>query len=162
LVIEGFAGVTAIDTSVAAVNVSVAELLFTPPELAEIADGPVPTPVARPAGLIVAAAVTEEFQLTVLVRSCVLLSLNVPVAVNCWVVPLAIDGLLGATAIETNVAAVTASVAALLVTPPDIAVMLDVPVATPVAKPAELIVATEGAAEFHVAIAVRFCVLLSL
>jgi hypothetical protein len=34
----------------------------------------------------------------------------VPVAVNCWVVPFAIDGPVGVTAIDTNVAAVTVSV----------------------------------------------------
>ena len=38
-----------------------------------------------------------------------LLSLKVPVAVNCCVAPLAIDGFAGVTAIDCSVAAVTVS-----------------------------------------------------
>jgi len=58
----------------------------------------------------------------------------------------------------------TARVTALLVTVPTrlAAVIFDVPAATPVARPAVLIVATEGVAELHVAVLVRFCVLVSL
>ena len=81
---------------------------------------------------------------------------------NCWVRPLAIEGLLGVTAIETRVAAVTVSVTAGLVTLPNAAEMFDVPVATPVARPEEVIVATAGVAEFQVAALVRFWVLLSV
>src|SRR6266852_660453 len=66
---------------------------------------PVPTPVATPAAVIVAAAVFEELQLTVLVRFCVLPSLYVPVALNGCVVPFAIEGLAGVTAIEASVGA---------------------------------------------------------
>ena len=81
---------------------------------------------------------------------------------NCCVSPLAIDGLPGVTAIDTSAADVTVSVAALLITPPDTAVTLDVPVATPAARPEVLIVATAVVAEFHVAVLVRFDVLLSV
>ena len=83
-------------------------------------------------------------------------------AVNCWVKPFAIEGLLGVTAIETRVAAVTVSVTAGLVTLPNAAVMFDVPTVTPLARPAEVIVATAGVAEFQVAVLVRFWVLLSV
>ena len=42
-------------------------------------------------------------------NTCVLPSLNVPVAVNCWVVPKGIAGLAGVTVIETNAAGVAGS-----------------------------------------------------
>jgi hypothetical protein len=66
--------------------------------------------VASPAVLIVATAAVEELHVAVLVRFCVLASVYVPVAVNCWVLPLAIDGFAGVTAIDTSVAAVTVNV----------------------------------------------------
>jgi hypothetical protein len=53
--------------------------------------------------LTVATAVAEEFHVAELVRFCVFPSLNVPVAVNCWVAPLMIEGLAGVTAIEVSV-----------------------------------------------------------
>jgi hypothetical protein len=58
----------------------------------------------------------------------------------------------------------TVKKAALLVTVPVelVAVMFEVPATTPVARPDVLIVATEGVAELHVAVLVRFCVLVSL
>ena len=82
MAIEGFAGVTATDTSVAAVTVSVV-LPEMEPEVARIVVEPVPTAVARPAVLIVATVPAEELHVAVLVRSCVVPSLNVPVALNC-------------------------------------------------------------------------------
>jgi len=149
--IDGFAGVTAIDASVAAVTVSVSAGLVTPFSDAVICEVPVPTPVASPAELIVATVVVPEFHVTLAVRFCVLLSVYVPVAVNCSVVPFAIEGFAGVTAIDTKVAAVTVSVSAGLVTPFSVAVICDVPTPIPVAKPAELTVATPGVPEFHVA-----------
>jgi hypothetical protein len=71
---------------------------------------PVPAAVASPAVLIVATVVLNELQVTELVRFWVLLSLNVPVAVNCCVVPLGIEELAGVTAMDTSVAGVTVSV----------------------------------------------------
>ena len=44
-----------------------------------------------------------------MVRFCVLPSLNVPVAVNCTLVPLAIEELLALIVIDCSVAAVTVS-----------------------------------------------------
>ena len=86
-----------------------------------------------------------------------------PVAVNCCVSPLAIDGLAGVTAIDTSVTAgVTVNVAGGLVTPPYAAVMLVEPTVKLVASPVLLIVATVGVAELHVAELVRFAVLESL
>ena len=93
-----------------------------------------------------------------------LLSENVPVAVNCWVSSRAIVGSAGVTAIEVRVALVTASVAFPL-GPANSAVMNALPGETPVASPlvgeALLIVAIEAGDEVQVTEPVRFCVLLS-
>jgi hypothetical protein len=116
LVIEGFAGVTAIDTSVAGFTVSSVEPLMLP-LVAEIVEVPAPTAVAKPVTLIVATVPVPDAH-TALVSTCVELSLNVPVAVNCCVAPLVIEGIAGVTAIDTSVAGFTVSVAALLGTVP--------------------------------------------
>src|SRR4029077_3567357 len=49
--------------------------------------------------------VAEEFQLTKGVKVCVLPSLNVPMALNCWVLPKIIEGAAGVTARETRIGA---------------------------------------------------------
>src|SRR5215472_10967313 len=99
---KGFAGVTAIETNTGAVTVRFVEPLMEP-DVAEIVVLPVATPVASPASLpIIATAIFDELQVTELVRFCVLLSLYVPVAVNCWATPLAIEGFAGVTASETK------------------------------------------------------------
>ena len=82
LATEGFAGVTATETSVAAVTVRLV-LPEMEPEVARMVVDPVPTAVARPAVLIVATVPAEELHVAVLVRFCVVPSLKVPVAVNC-------------------------------------------------------------------------------
>ena len=69
--IDGFAGVTAIETRAALVTVSVVDPL-TVPELAVIVVVPVPVAVASPALEIVATACKEEPQVTVPVMFCVL------------------------------------------------------------------------------------------
>lgn len=89
--------------------------------------------------------------------SCVLLSLKVPVAVNCFVVPTAMLEFVGVTPIETRVAALTLR-EELPVTPPELAVILVLPVPTAVAKPEELTEATLAADEDHVT-EVNNCVL---
>jgi len=73
-VIDGFAGVTAIETTVAGVTVRVVDPL-TVPELAATVVVPTPVPVARPTLEMVATAGAEELQVTVLVRFWVLPSL---------------------------------------------------------------------------------------
>jgi hypothetical protein len=80
---------------------------------------------------------------------------NVPVAVNCSVVPFAIEGFAGVTAIDTSVAAVTVRVVEPLM-PPDVASILLVPAATAVANPPAVIVATLVVTELHVAPPVKF------
>ncbi len=90
---------------------------------------------------MLAAAALDELQTTELVMSCVLESLKVPVAVNCFVVPTAMLEPAGVTASETNVAPVTVSDAVPL-TDPSVAVMVAVPVPVLVAKPVESMLAT--------------------
>jgi len=149
-------GVTAIETSVDWLTVSVADALIDP-ELAEIVDVPTATPVARPPAAIVATEVADELQLAVLVRFWVLPSLYVPVAVNCWVVPAAIDGLAGLIEIEVSTG-VTVSVAEPVILPA-VAVIVEEPAATPVANPVcSLMVATAVLDEVQLAVVVRFCV----
>lgn len=64
------------------VTVSIVEPL-TEGKVALIAVGPTVKPEASPDELTLATLVLEEFQIAAPVRSCVLLSLYVPVAVNC-------------------------------------------------------------------------------
>jgi hypothetical protein len=66
-VIEGFAGVTAMDTSAGAVTAKVVDPLNVP-ELAPTVVIPTPLPVARPPLEMVATPGDEELQFTVLVR----------------------------------------------------------------------------------------------
>ena len=58
--------------------------------------------LAFSAGLMVAVETVSEDHVTVLVRFCVLPSVNVPVAVNGCIVPSAIDGVAGVIASETR------------------------------------------------------------
>ena len=67
MAIEGFAGVTLIDASAAAVTVSVVEFEIAP-ETAVMVVVPVPTAEARPAAEMVAAPVFVELQVTEAVR----------------------------------------------------------------------------------------------
>ena len=82
MAMEAFAGVTATDTSVEAVTVSVV-LPEIEPVVARMVVDPVPIAVATPAALIVATVAAEELHVAVLVRFCVVPSVKVPVAVNC-------------------------------------------------------------------------------
>jgi small neutral amino acid transporter SnatA (MarC family) len=129
---------------------------------------PAATDVAKPcepeALLIVATPALDELQVTAAVSICVVLSENVPMAVNCWVVPLAMPGLVGVIATDTSIAGFTVRV----VDPdmlPDVAVTVVAPAATDVAKPCEpealLIVATPALDELQVTAAVSICVVSS-
>ena len=82
----GFVGVTAIDTSAAAVTFKVVEPDIAP-KVAVISDEPVAAVVARPllpaALLMVATLGVADIQVTMVVSGWVLLSVYTPVAVNC-------------------------------------------------------------------------------
>jgi hypothetical protein len=75
---------------------------------------------------------------------------------------LAIDEFVGATAIDTSVAAITVSVCGELIIAPDAAVMLVDPTPTPDANPEPLIVAVPVEEEFQVAVPLKFAVLKSV
>ena len=157
-------GVTASEVSVAVVTLSVA-VPVTPLAVAEIVVCPCPAPEARPrvaAALeMVATDVADDAQVACAVRFCVELSENVPVAVNCCVVPLAMDGAAGVTSMRTSVALVTER-SVVPETPPTVAVTIVEPVPAPVAMPREPaaleIVTTARLAEDQPAAEVTSCV----
>ena len=76
-------------------------------------------------------------------------------ALNCFVVPLAMDGFAGVTAIDTSTAGPTVKVV-LEVIPAELALICDVPCATPAATPPAVMVATGVLDETHVTEWVRF------
>jgi hypothetical protein len=131
--IEEVVGVTAIEDTVAAVTLTVVDPEIEPC-VAVTSVLPIFTPVAKPLGLTVATVVTVATQPTELVRSFVLPSEKVPVAFSCDVVPLGIEGRAGVTLIETNVAAVTLTVAEPLIAP-SVATIEVLPKASPVTSP---------------------------
>ncbi len=162
-------GVTAMDTSVAGLTVSVAAFEVMPADMAVIADVPMPAPKALPcepaALLMLATEVLPEIHSALPVKSWVVLFVYVPIAVNCCVNPFAILGVSGVTAIDTSAAVLTVKV----VDPdiaPKVAVISDEPVLTVVARPlppaALLIVATLGVPDIQVTMVVRSRVLLSV
>jgi hypothetical protein len=167
LTMLGLDGVIDRETSVAGVTVRAVEPDM-PPEVAVIVVVPATIEVAKPLEpavlLIAATAEVDEFHITVVVRSCIVLSEYVPEAVNCCVVPGAMLGLVGLIAMDTSVAGVTVS----KVEPamfPDVAVIVVEPAVADVANPFEpdelLIAATAVVEELHVTVTVRSCVVLS-
>lgn len=150
-------------------TVSVVELC-TELSSASIVVEPLPTPVASPFDpsvlLIVATVEGEELHLTEVVKSRVLLSEYVPVALNCSVAPFVIVGFAGVTLSEVRVGDVDDTVS---IVDPEIpfraAWIVAFPGPTLVANPFRpavlLIVATVEGEELHVTALVRSCVLLS-
>jgi len=140
-------GVTVTETMSAAVTVSDA-VPVTLPEVALMVVLPVPIEVARPVESTVATLEEPEDQLTE-VRSCVLPSSKLPTAVNCWLVPSAIDALTGLTAIETRCAATTVRLVE-SVNDPTCAVSVVEPAPTVVARPELSMVATAVEVELQI------------
>src|SRR5688500_14839365 len=93
-----------VETKTRGVTVSAVEPLIEP-AVALIVVVPVSMAAAAPrfpASLLIAAtAVLDELQVADC-KICVLPSVNVPVATNCWVVPTEIDGVVGLSTIETS------------------------------------------------------------
>jgi hypothetical protein len=104
------------------------------PEAALIFAVPVCRLVANPVLSTVTVDSISELHVAAAVRSTIVPSVNVPRAVNCCVVPRAIDELGAVTAIDTRTAAVTVRVVPPL-TEPEVAVIVVVPVPTLVANP---------------------------
>lgn len=136
--IEELPALTLIDCSVAAVTASAKMLEVIPLWIAVILLEPLAAPVARPVALILTAVGFELAHVAVLVRFCVLPSLKVPVAVNCTLVPFAMEELPALMAIDCSVAAVTVRAIELEVIPFWVALILLEPMAVPVARPVEL------------------------
>ena len=164
----GSAGVTSMDTSVAAVTVSVVEPEIAS-EVAVIVVGPAVLALARPSVPrtfeIVATASSDDDQVTAAVRSWVEESVYVPIAVNCWVVPLAMVGSAGVTPIESRAADVTVRVVEPEIDP-EVAVIVGEPTAVELASPSEPrafeIVATASSDEDQITDAVRSWVVASV
>jgi hypothetical protein len=83
----------------------------TVPDVAVIVVDPAATELASPLAPIVATDVLDEFQDAEVVRFCVESSENVPVAVNCCVVVMAMLGLAGVMAMDTRVGPFTSPTA---------------------------------------------------
>ena len=156
----GLAGVTVMDCNTAGLTVSVVEPLMLP-EVAVMVVCPAPWVVAKPELLIVATPVLDEDQIALDVMFCVLPSLKVPVAVNCWVALWVTVGLAGVTVIDCRAAVFTLSSVEPF-TLPRAALMVVWPAPLVVAKPAALIVATVVRDEVQVTVAVMSWVVPSL
>lgn len=108
MLISAEAGDTVIDTNLAGVTASVATLEVIPEKSAVMVVVPTATAVASPFVpvelLIAAIPVSEEFQVTDVVISRVVLSEKVPMAVNGWVCPRAMLWFAGVTAIDPKTA----------------------------------------------------------
>lgn len=132
-------------------TVSCAEPLV-PPELAPIVLMPAAMQFAAPATLgafaMVATGAEDELQWLFSVMSCVLLSLNVPVATNSWTFPAVQVGAGGVRAIETNVPVPTVRLV-LPVMPEADAEITTVPLFFPCAMPVERIETRFGFDDFH-------------
>ena len=159
-----FDGWIEIELRFAALTVS-GVLLLTPSNVAEMLVLPTFFATAKPLVVIEAIELEDDFQVAVPLTSCIVPSENVVFAVNCWVRPKGSVTLLGATTTDTADADVTVS-AAVPETVPEVAVMVELPLASAFANPAVgdalLTVATVGLDELQFALLVRFCVLLSV
>ena len=146
--IVAVAGVTAIELSVAAVTVKVAEPDL-PLKVAVIVAVPTDRPVAIPGETTVATAMVPELQVTRLLMSTLVPSEYAPVATKRCVRPMGTVAVNGVTTIELSVAAVTVRMAE-----PDlplkVAVIVAVPMDRPVAIPGETTVATAMVPELQV------------
>lgn len=117
---------------------TVAVLLVMEPEVAvtlTVTAAATVCAVARPLVLMARAAVFDEAHVTWLVKSLVLPSPKVPVAVNCCVPPELRVAEVGLIAIEASAVAVTVMVE-VDVKLPEVAVMVALPAFTPVTRPA--------------------------
>lgn len=154
---EALAGVTATETSAAGATVRIVEPLTEFNEAETLAD-PCLMVVTCPT-LTEATVASDEVQVAVAEISCVVWSVKVPVATNCWCKPRATEGLPGVTAIETRVAAVmVTAVLPLMVAPVTEsdadAEIVELPVANAETLPL-VTLATLPVEEFQLAEAVR-------
>ena len=104
------------------------------PDVAVIVVVPCATPLARPALLMLPKLGLEEVQAAVFVKSIVLPSVKIPVAVNCCLPPTRIENWDGATLIDAIVGATTVTFAEPS-TNPKIALIAKLPWDRPVTTP---------------------------
>src|SRR5439155_6471196 len=130
------------------------------PDVAVIVTLPAARAFASPAALIVATLVLEELHVTELEIFSLEPSVNVPVAVNCWVVPAVADPLAGVIWIELRVPSTSSGVLPLMAA--ELPVMVAVPCPTALATPEELSVATAVFEDAQVTELVKSCTLPSL
>ena len=161
MAIEAAVGVTVIEINTAGVTVT-SVVPETPARVALIVALPTPVAVTRPwlPALLptVATDVAEEVQVTNAVRSWVVPSEKLPVAISCSPVPFAIEELGRVIVIEVSTADVTVKVVVTEM-PPWVAVIVVLPAPVAVTKPLLLTVATPVEDELQLAEAVRFCLL---
>jgi hypothetical protein len=161
---DGCKDVTSIDAITAGLTVRTVVPL-TPAELAAMVVVPVVSVWATPrVGLVIPIVATvgfEELQLTLAVRSWILPSANVPVAVNGCVSPSGTEGMAGVTAMETSADRLTVSVVEPAIDPDTAAIVAD-PVPLPRASPELSIVAIPVLEEIQSTEPVRSCVLPSV
>jgi hypothetical protein len=138
---DGAGGVIASEVRRAAVTVkAVLAESPDPGTVAEMVVVPSPAVEASPRAVPVvdteATLKTDDDQFTPAVMSCVVASVYVPIAVNCWLVPSGTDAWSGVTAIETSCAelTVTTVLPAIPVAGSE-ALIVAVPGATPVTSP---------------------------
>ena len=112
------------------------------PEAAVMVHVPTETAQARPMLLTVATDVFDDLQVTCVVISWLVPSEYMPVAVNCWGTIMGMIAEDGVTAMEDRVAGITVR-SVLPEMLPEMAVMMDVPAATAVARPLLSTVATD-------------------
>lgn len=142
-------GVTVMDTGPCTVIVVVPE---TPAKDAVTAAEPIERAEAIPLALIAATPVLDDFHVTSDVILWVVLSDNVPVAVNCRVAPTAMAGFAGVTATEVTVAVVRVVDPEM---PVNVALMVVLPTVAAVVIPAALIAATAASEDAQVTRPVR-------
>lgn len=128
------------------------------PAAAATCDVPVVSAEAIPIAVMDATDVFDEAHATEEVRSGVLPSLKVPVAVNACCAPAGTVGLTGVTEIDTSAAAVTVSVAEPEIEPEE-ALMVVLPVPTLAALPVDEMVAMLVADEDQFTLVVMLLVL---
>jgi hypothetical protein len=119
------------------------------PEVAEIIELPTANATAAPPGLTLTIWAEALCHVAVELRSCVVPSEKVPIAVSWIVVPTGTDADGDFTVIDWRVAAATASRAEPVMVPA-VAAITEVPTAMPRASPAESTFAMRGAALCHV------------
>lgn len=98
---------------------------------------------------MVATEELDELQCELNVTSCVVASLNVPVAINCCVAPVDTEGLSGLTAMLTSVPVPTVNVVVPVI-PNAVAEMVTLPAFFPCTIPDERTFANCGFDDFHV------------